>query len=348
MAPNESPDDLEPGPHKVETGDQSRSLSNRIAASASGLLRDIVGGSGANDFSSNLSTALSNGDKAGSSSSSAGSLETTARETSRTANKSAPSKNGARLPPESFHSIAKSNGSVDMEGLQDIDSFQRLSGDDLVLEEDHADPGKGKGKETMIDPVLHGSLDYDEEPRLAAAWDTAGSSFDEFEAKRQAHQDGAEVVALLSNPQFQPYFSFDDSIEDEVDQVYTLSKEEIAAVEELKSRLPPLPIHQSPNWLNPLSLMPNFDEYHFTAMDNGRKRIMPAGRRVPGSEEWIDVAEKYQDEVWGFIEPYAQAAKEEIEDAKSKGETTTTDGPAVRRLGMILEHLKDSKGVVDS
>ena len=56
----------------------------------------------------------------------------------------------------------------------------------------------------------------------------------------------------------------------------------------------------------------------------------------------MDVQERYVDDVWGYLEPVLEAAKEEIEDG-DKFEGTgheDGDGPAVRRLKMILVHMK--------
>jgi hypothetical protein len=63
---------------------------------------------------------------------------------------------------------------------------------------------------------------------------------------------------------------------------------------------------------------------------------------LPGAIDWMDVQERYVDDVWGYLEPVLEAAREEIEDG-DKVEGTgheDGDGPAVRRLKMILVHMK--------
>jgi len=63
---------------------------------------------------------------------------------------------------------------------------------------------------------------------------------------------------------------------------------------------------------------------------------------LPGSNEWVEVQGRYHDEVWGYLRPALEAAREEIEQKKggSDGEGHDGDGPAVRRLKMILRHME--------
>ncbi|KAJ5520900.1 hypothetical protein N7463_001353 [Penicillium fimorum] len=61
-------------------------------------------------------------------------------------------------------------------------------------------------------------------------------------------------------------------------------------------------------------------------------------RNLPGAGDWVGVQERYHDEVWGFLQPVLEEARVEIE--KGAGEGLGEDGPAVRRLKMILMHMK--------
>lgn len=66
---------------------------------------------------------------------------------------------------------------------------------------------------------------------------------------------------------------------------------------------------------------------------------------MPGIAEWLEVDGTYQDTVWGFLKPYVEAAKKEVVERKECGEDggvagTGEDGPAVKRLRMVLGHLK--------
>lgn len=60
---------------------------------------------------------------------------------------------------------------------------------------------------------------------------------------------------------------------------------------------------------------------------------------LPGAGDWIGVQDRYHDEVWGFLQPVLEDARAEIEE-KGEGLGPAEDGPAVRRLRMILMHMK--------
>ena len=61
---------------------------------------------------------------------------------------------------------------------------------------------------------------------------------------------------------------------------------------------------------------------------------------LPGAGDWIGVQERYHDEVWGYLQPVLEEAKAEIEEKGVEGLGHGEDGPAVRRLKMILMHMK--------
>ncbi|KUM59472.1 hypothetical protein ACN42_g7659 [Penicillium freii] len=61
---------------------------------------------------------------------------------------------------------------------------------------------------------------------------------------------------------------------------------------------------------------------------------------LPGAGDWIGVQERYHDEVWGFLQPVLEEARAEIEEKGVEGLGPGEDGPAVRRLKMILMHMK--------
>ncbi|KGO78320.1 hypothetical protein PITC_059330 [Penicillium italicum] len=63
---------------------------------------------------------------------------------------------------------------------------------------------------------------------------------------------------------------------------------------------------------------------------------------LPGAGDWIGVQERYHDEVWGYLQPVLEEAKAEIEEkgVEVEGLGVGEDGPAVRRLKMILMHMK--------
>ncbi|KAI5290470.1 hypothetical protein KEM54_001476 [Ascosphaera aggregata] len=61
---------------------------------------------------------------------------------------------------------------------------------------------------------------------------------------------------------------------------------------------------------------------------------------MPSVSDWLEADSKYIDEVWGgALKPFVEAAKEETSERKKKGLEGVGDGPAVRRLGMLLSHI---------
>lgn len=97
--------------------------------------------------------------------------------------------------------------------------------------------------------------------------------------------------------------------------------------------------------LSSVSLVPDIDAFlneHDPGARTGavslRDRVLS---ELPGSNEWVGVQERYHDEVWGYLRPALEAAREEIEEKEKgvEGEGHDGDGPAVRRLKMILKHM---------
>jgi hypothetical protein len=60
--------------------------------------------------------------------------------------------------------------------------------------------------------------------------------------------------------------------------------------------------------------------------------------KLPGAGDWVGVQERYHEEVWGFLEPVLEAARTEMESGIDGGEGGA-EGPAVRRLRMVLGHM---------
>jgi hypothetical protein len=91
-----------------------------------------------------------------------------------------------------------------------------------------------------------------------------------------------------------------------------------------------------------MSLIPDIDT--FIAQDSStsdlglRDSVL---ERLPGAGDWVGVQERYHDEVWGYLRPALEAAKTEMEGGgDGDGDGEGREGPAVRRLRMILKHMK--------
>lgn len=74
--------------------------------------------------------------------------------------------------------------------------------------------------------------------------------------------------------------------------------------------------------------------------------LIPAGNILSEQErdawlqQWEGVLNRYADEVWGDLLPLVQEAKEEVEAIKIDHGTGDGSPIALRRLGMILDHLR--------
>jgi hypothetical protein len=95
--------------------------------------------------------------------------------------------------------------------------------------------------------------------------------------------------------------------------------------------------------LSSVSLVPDIDAFLNEHDGSGVSLRDSVLAELPGSGEWVGVQERYHDEVWGYLRPALEAAREEIEEAKGGGGEGVGhgdgDGPAVRRLKMILKHM---------
>ncbi|KAL5357288.1 hypothetical protein BJX96DRAFT_144213 [Aspergillus floccosus] len=162
--------------------------------------------------------------------------------------------------------------------------------------------------------------------------------------------DGDAVVSLLTSPTFSPEFPNEASAEPfepvETDLSETLSPAELQMIQSFRRQL-----HQTdPSYdeqgqrqthLTSLSLVPDIDTILSSAPSSTladatalRDAVLTG---LPGAADWVAVEERYHDEVWGYLRPALEAAKKEMEEDKARG---SEEGPAVRRLKMILKHMQ--------
>lgn len=177
-------------------------------------------------------------------------------------------------------------------------------------------------------------------------------------------KDGAGVVELLSDLNFQPGVAFEEVMSPELhkdlqEEPFELSPAELKMIEKLRPLLMSEQAvqeqkeqqqQQQPAVVNPLDFFPDqlspppssfgpitAKSTPITVMNSEGRLMEP----ISGLEDWFTIINHYQDEVWGYLKPYAEAAKEEAQKAEASGEPNPTGGPAVRRLGMILAHLDE-------
>jgi hypothetical protein len=220
-------------------------------------------------------------------------------------------------------------GGFQLPGLPE-DEFQNNYGEDLSESRDYT--SKGKGKE----------IDSDNGSRLPSYRDgtTATTTL--------IPSDGDAVVSILTDKTFDP--DFPPSANEPPEYLETelsppqLTLAEIQMIESFRRQLPP-DREQNPDrsrQLNSLSLVPEIGSFldtlpAFTATPatSLRDSVLTS---LPGAADWIAVEEKYHDEVWGYLQPTLEAAAREIES--SKDSLGSEEGPAVRRLKMILKHMQ--------
>jgi hypothetical protein len=152
--------------------------------------------------------------------------------------------------------------------------------------------------------------------------------------------DGAAVVALLSDPTF----NVDDEPTDSW-PVVAVSKDQ-DKLGSPRLELPPYKPVDPLAPINPLDLMPDFnsswDSMHaFNKLWNstsyeGQSFSDPM---YGDTQPWVDILNRYHDEVWGDMLPLIQEARDEAKLAEASPEGALQDRPALRRLGMLLKHL---------
>lgn len=198
------------------------------------------------------------------------------------------------------------------------------------------------------------------------------------QSTNENEHDGAEVVNLLSDPSFQPGLvtwdddqhydgmdtsssglgidlAFDDN--DPLDAegfphalAMSLSPTEIQILDSFRRQQPYYQQHQTEQSqegkkkITAYSLVPDIDS--FLAQNDTRKTDNDALRNevitnLIGAEEWLTVDERYNDDVWGYLRPAVEAAAAEIKEKEESSvrEGEDGDGPAVKRLKMILRHM---------
>ena len=345
MAQKKDDDERPKKPDETTNSNTSdSSMVNRVQSSATGLLRNAFVGSGANDLNADLSSSLSSTGKATSSSQSshhpAGS-SFSATDSSRLTG-SAPGISRDAQHTESFRS---GSTTAQEDGLEDSHLGDTRSNDLLY---DLSD-AKGKGKGTASEEAELASQQHPINPTtFNTAWPTNAPS---------EPADGSDVVALLSSPSFQPdtiptdqeaaeTHPQPDHLHDDLEQ--SLSPAEIDLINSFR-RHPSMPSASSlhdPTPVNPLSLIPDI-----ASAPADQQTSESHLRSLPGISDWVDLDQNYHAEVWGYLRPHIRAAMDEIEERRGAGGAgagagaggegqDAKDGPAVRRLQMILKHMR--------
>ncbi|CAL5867268.1 uncharacterized protein PFLUO_LOCUS1483 [Penicillium psychrofluorescens] len=216
-----------------------------------------------------------------------------------------------------------------------------------------SETGNWKGKQRAYDPTQR---------RFDTAWERGQpASFQGIDGSSSQAQinatDGAGVVSLLSDPAFDAGFpstteTGDEEPELETDLAFSepppLTPAEIEMLDSFRRRMTPPPPHSTQSQhLTSFSLVPDIDTFlqlndtsaaaETTSTSTSlRDNVLS---HLPGATDWIGVQDRYHDEVWGFLRPALEAAKTEMEEKRQDPHSEDEDGPAVRRLKMILKHM---------
>ena len=310
---NGNSDDAEgPGAQDVAEGEKpTRSFQKGVVNSASGLLRDAVSARGT-QVGTTLSQGLAAGGKEGSISSGPASASTSLQDASAYGFPSLP--RGSASGYESFRSALKqSDPRPEVFDGMTLDQFLETDPDNTgILFEDAV--GSGKGKQAVYPFVVSKPTSDNHDTQFAAVWESNANLENALADEARSTEDGAEVVRLLSDPNVQPDIWTGRDAQGEGS--YTISQGEA----------------QISQWF--------VQEVHRDSSQKGRiEHAVEAAREARPFGEFatiFDDIESYHEDVWGYIGPLVQAAREEHSAAP---ESSTGDGPAVRRLRMVMAHL---------
>lgn len=359
-----------PAPSKPANTDEhgTPSLASRIQSSAAGLARSALPGAGppsdaartlagatqgkaagpsalASMGSGNLASrdiaarGLGVGAGAGSAYSGPGVAESFRSETSATAG-------GFEIPALSEEAFQRLGAYSDEASLQRDTGYGTVHRD-TSLSDLQGETGNWKGKQRAHDPM---QVDY------SSAWERADNPGAQAHTYEPQASDGAEVVSLLADTSFDPDFGGTEDLDlDMAAAPPPLTAAEIKMLDSFRRQIGDSDsnpqIHQP--GLSSLSLVPDIDTFlqqnDPSAFTQGTSTSAASGMTLrdsvleylPGAEDWVTVHERYHDEVWGYLRPALEAAKAEIEEkGPDAQEGDENDGPAVRRLKMILKHMR--------
>ena len=205
--------------------------------------------------------------------------------------------------------------------------------------------GKGKARETTTQDSS------DVTPFLERAWEQQQQQQQkQSNAALDSNTDGHAVTSLLSDPSFQP-LDFDDNLDLDDDDISSQPNPYLAPAPSTQQQQ-----QQQQQQINPLSLIPGLSDHLLSTSPHEptltEQEISSLSETLDLSlsaadEPWLPLDAAYHDAVYGnWIEPYVVAAREEVRESETKGGNIdgAGPGPAVRRLGLVLGHLRGRVG----
>lgn len=318
------------------------SLSERIGVSTRGLLRSAVSQPSPGAAVDVLASTASLSEKGGSSSDSTRSIVSSEAFGSRPASTSS---NQSWRSAADDHVYSHAGGAPEVYGFTTFVENSAIGSRGHMLDIDCGDyerNGKSKHEQdpnqflehTMRPLPNHGravpDIDkVDMMPTEALEYQRAGHDLGHDEALHSL--DGAEVVRLLSDPEF----CLDDMPLDVLHGA-EVSRQEHEAVSHVAF---PRSVSNSDAIANHLQLIPG-SGVHPVILEK-MAATMPRVDEYAQDldlQPWLHILNSYHDEVWGDMLPLVRQVREEI--GQSDNKRKVQDKPATRRLQMLIGHLK--------
>ncbi len=315
----------------AQESEVAATLPQRIEESAAGLLKGSFGPPPPRAVIGAIASLSPDNTKAGASSSS-----TITGESSLAFNPSAQCEQATLHHSESFR-LREKGGETEIHGQIAFDEFLAGS-NELEHEPDSVQDHPASSSDQRGGITAEIAEDALPQAQERGAWKVQ----DEDQEFTVHNNDGAAVVALLSDLGF--------AVDDEPSS--TLHVESDGAEGQSYKRVhngkePVQSVKHSCPW-NRSDLIPDFGAlsnlgHAFLATRQGmyeEERFLES--RVGQVHPWMDILDRYHDEVWGDMLPMVHEARDELELRKEK-QICLEDGPAVRRLKMVLQHFDDPR-----
>ena len=338
-----SPVNVLPKSHEESPG----TIAARIQSSASGLVRQAILRPSASSVTGELASAAADAGKAAPGSSSAGPSQSTIPSVSSLGQSSSfqdsTDPTGSSGDRESFRSQPQYNKNIQYSNeFRFQDFMSQASGSSFA--------GTPSGLEKRKD-LTFGEERLVLQPHLSSANIQARSAIQrnplsKVRGPTNNDADGAAVVALLSEPEL---FADEAPTNFPAFDPVSITKTNIPNLQPNTEAAAPL---SRVSAISPLDLLPDYkgsqEGNNKTTSTKLATTISdpPEGHMYDGSplqsrdgelQPWLDMLNRYQDEVWGDMLPLVQEAREEAKAAKGR---VPDNQPATRRLRMLLQHLK--------
>ena len=321
--------ELAQDPASSSNAEGTSSFAGRVGASASGLLRSSFGNQSPGAVTGSLASLTADTAKGGpSNSTGTGETSSSSQAASYRGDDDAPGRSLAGEPFRSGHG----RGGVSADCGQA--AFNEFAASPQALQPDLEPTQKPTASSGWLPIQSFATADQNKDP--IDTWRVSARN----EEQPTSGNDGAAVVALLSDPTF--------NVEEEPTNSWAAEATTRDHDKLGDSRIEQWP-HKSVDPLAPanhLDLMPDFNS-SWDSMQTSNAFQNPTayeGQRFSDPtfgdiQPWVDILNRYHNEVWGDMLPLVQEAREEVKAAEASPEGALQDRPALRRLGVLLKHL---------